>query len=177
MHSLVRPQRDMDQKVECSGEVRINGIVLSSQVFVYLGPHGMRLSDGGKGQRSLDIYTFNFAMANALDHRLLAKPIEYSIAGTRLGGYAQQFGHPGEGDIDFRPIKRLNILITHDNESANYAISGFASGREGHVDSSRATPIDWDFKVIFRVPRESIARLYGLSESATQYFLEALSRL
>jgi hypothetical protein len=171
----------VSEQIEVAGEVSINSKLVSTTLFVYLSQQGsLFIGDGAGMRRSMQLYTFNSAMTNALDYRLIARPIQYSIEGTRLGGYSQQFGDPRDGDFDFRSIKRVQIRIAHNRTSVRYSIVGLASAADGHVADRRVTGTDkgdWEFNVSFRVPREALPALYGLTESAASHLFEAMNAL
>jgi len=154
--------------VEVSGAVLLNEVVDSNLLRVTMGPQGLIIYCMGSSKSSFNLYTFNDYMKNGLNFGFLGEPIEYSIKGTCLGTFSQNFGGGAEPDYYNRAIKHVDIVITYGRQGVFYSFKGLASLNKNQCVHPRSHPAgDWNFDISFNLDVSNMLLLYGLPPSST----------
>lgn len=172
----------MPEQIEVSGESFINDKFITDKFKIYLSKYGLdilNIPQPHDHNKNINIYCFNISMLNALDHRNIVNPIEYIIEGTKLGGYSETFDAK-EGDIDFRPITKIQIKIIHTRISINFEIEGLATIENGYIKNNGygGSPLgDWNFSLSFSIPIESVSEFIDNQNTERNYYVEAMEKL
>ena len=157
----------MSKHWEFEGQITINGLSESDRVSLHfpgqghVSIRGIRAETPGLAdRRTLTLYPFTPSMLCTNVGRRSPDEFSYTIAGSDVGDYQEVRNHPGDADIDVRPIQGFQVSNLLEPDDVLVRISGATLGphklMKGVCDAWQAP---WNFVVAFRFPRTMIQEL------------------
>ena len=171
-----------EDRFNLRGRLEIDQSLLTEDLSLFFFEnHSLSLSDVNSigARKTLHLHPLSRSMLRSASGADMKAGIKYSIAGTNVGALTHgPLGHPGDGEYDYHPIKRFEVLARYTRDLLCVQLEGVTEtgriGFQGLSDQSRTPLHARRFNVSFYVPRCDMKSFFGFNEHNFPYFEKAL---
>jgi hypothetical protein len=172
----------IEDRFNLRGRLEIDQSLLTEDLSLFFFEnHSLSLSDANAigARKTLHLHPLSRSMLRSGSGADMRAGIKYSISGTNVGALTHgPVGHPGDGEYDYYPIKRFEVVASFTRDLLYVQLEGVTEiGRSGFQDlsdQSRPPLHSCRFNVSFFVPRGEMKLFFGFGEHDFPYFEKAL---